>query len=111
MGNGRAARPGGRWQLWTVVLSGGVAFAASGLLAIADGLAGVMASWDTPAPGIVWIKAGIAGHCVLAAASIVVLGLGMRPASRHRGEAIAAWMIIGLGIGWFLLVGRLVSGG
>ena len=87
-----------------------LAVTVSGLLAIADGLAGVMASWDTPSPGIGWIKVGIIGHCVLAGGSVVLFGLGMRPASRHRAEAIAAWAIIPAGIGWFLLAGRLASG-
>jgi hypothetical protein len=105
-----AARPGKPWQLWTAAVPCGLAIVVCGLLAIADGLAGVMASWDTPSPGIGWVRVAVIGHCVLAVASGVLLGLALRRSSRHRGEAIAAWTIIIAGAGWFLLAGRLVSG-
>ena len=105
-----AAQPGQPWRLWTAVVPCGLAITVSALLAIADGLAGVMASWDTPSPGIGWIRVAIFGHCVLAAASVVLLGLAVRPSSRHRGEAIVAWTIIAAGVAWFLLAGRLASG-
>lgn len=85
-------------------------FAVSGLLVIADGLAGVMAVWDTPSPGIGWIRVAMAGHCLLAAASVALFVLGVRPSSRRRSEAIAAWLIIPVALGWFLLAGRLAAG-
>ena len=98
------------WPVWSVVLACALGFTVSGLLVIADGLAGVMAVWDTPSPGIGWIRVAMAGHCVLAAASVVLFGLGVRPSSRRRSEAIAAWLIIPVALGWFLLAGRLAAG-
>jgi len=84
-------------------------FVVSGVLVIADGLAGVMASWDTPSPGIGWIRVAMAGHCLLAAASAVLFGLCLRSPSRHRAEAIAAWLVIPVAVGWFVLAGRLAA--
>lgn len=110
MGTEPGARRGQPWRLRTALVPCGLAIAVSGLLVIADGLAGVMASWDTPSPGIGWIRIAIIGHCTLAAVSLVLLGLAVRPSSRHRGEAIAAWTIIVAGVAWFLLAGRLASG-
>ncbi len=104
-GEARKTRPA-----LSVVLACVLGFAVSGLLVIADGLAGVMASWDTPSPGIGWIRVAMVGHCLLAVASVVLFGLGTRPSSRHRGETIAAWLIIPVALGWFLLAGRLAAG-
>jgi hypothetical protein len=87
---------GGTWRPWTIVLAGAVAFAASVLLIVADGLGGVMA--------------GIIGHCLLAAGSVVLLAAGLKRAACRRAAAIAAWMIIPIGAAWFVLVGRLISG-
>ena len=36
------------WRRWTIWLPGALAVAWSFLLVIADGLSGVMRSWDTP---------------------------------------------------------------
>jgi hypothetical protein len=110
MGEKPAVHADRHWRLWTAALPCGLAVTVSGLLVIGDGLAGVMASWDTPSPGIGWIRVAIIGHCTLAAASLVLLGLAARPSSRHRGEAIAAWAIIVAAIAWFVLAGRLASG-
>ncbi len=110
MPNDPAAQTGRAWRLWTAAVPCGLAIVVSGLLAIADGLVGVMASWDTPSPGIGWVRVAIIGHCVLAVASVVLLGLALRRSSRHRGEAIAGWTVIVAGAAWFLLAGRLVSG-
>jgi hypothetical protein len=110
MRNKLPARPAVTWRRGTIWLPGTVAFAASGLLIVADGLAGVMGSWDTPAPGLRWIKVGVVGHCILAAASVVVLGAGVRRPSWRRGAAITEWMIVPVGFAWFLLTGRLASG-
>lgn len=105
-----AARPGHTWRPWTIWLPCTLAFTASGLLIVADWFAMVMGSWDTPAPGLRWIKAAIIGHCALAAASVVVLGAGMRRPGWRRAAAITAWMIIPAGVASFLLAGRLASG-
>ena len=74
-----------------------------GLLAVTD-LAGiVMGSWDTPAPGLGWLKAGAIGQLGLAAAAVVVLVVGAaRPSWRPRA-AVMAGAIIALEAGWFLL--------
>jgi len=103
-------QPGKPWRLWTALVACGLAVMVSGLLVIADGLAGVMASWNTPSPGIGWIHVAIVGHCLLAGAGAVLFGLALRSSSQHRGEAIAGWTIIAAGIAWFLLAGRLASG-
>jgi hypothetical protein len=100
---------GKKWPVLSVVLACAFSFIVSGLLVIADGLAGVMASWDTPSPGAGWIRVAMIGHCLLAAASVVLLGLGIRPSSRHRAEAIAASLIIPVALGWFFLAGRLAA--
>jgi hypothetical protein len=54
--------------------------------------------------------AGVAGHCALAAASVLVLVAGLSLPSRRRAAVITAWMIIPLGFGWALLTGHLISG-
>jgi hypothetical protein len=87
-----------------------LAFIWSVLLILADAIAGVMGSWDTPLPGLGWIKAGIIGNCVLAAASALLLVAGLRLPSRRWATAIAAWLIIPAGFGWFLLITHLLSG-
>ena len=106
----RDARPSGRWRPWTIWLPGTLALAWSGLLIIADGLAGVMGSWDTPPHGLYrWVRVGVIGHCVLVAASALVLAAGLRFPSQRRAAAVTAWIIIAVGFGWFLLTGRLAS--
>ena len=92
-------------------MPGVVALLASILLLVADGLAGVMASWDSPEPGRGWIKVAAIGHGVLAAVSVALLAAGIARASFRRTAAIAAWAIIPVGVGWFLLCGRLAAGG
>jgi hypothetical protein len=89
---------------------GALAFVWSLLLILADEIGGLMGSWDSPFRGLGWIKVGIVGHCVLAAASLAVFVTGLRLPSRRRAAVIAAWIIIPIGFGWLLLTGRLVSG-
>jgi hypothetical protein len=104
------ARPGGTWRPWTIWLPGALAVAWSVLLMIADGLSGVMGSWDIPPPGLMrWVRAGVIGHCLLMAVSVLVLGAGLRFPSQRRAAAVTAWVIIPVGFGWFLLTGRLSS--
>lgn len=105
-----AVQTGRTWRPWTVWLPGVLALAWSLLLIVADNLAGVMGSWDTPAPGLRWLWVGVIGHCALAAASVLVLVVGLSSPSRLRAAAITAWMIIPVGFGWALLTGHLISG-
>lgn len=87
-----------------------VAFVASGLLVVADGLASVMGSWDTPAPGLWWLKIAAIGHGVLAVSSVALLCAGISRASWRRAAAITAWTIVPVGVAGLLLAGRLASG-
>jgi hypothetical protein len=104
-----AEAPSGPPRPWTICLAGVVALAASVLLLVADGLAGVMASWDTPAPGRGWLVVAAVGHILLAGGSIILLAAGLgRPTSR-RAAVILAWAIVPVGAGWFLLFARLAS--
>lgn len=106
----RNTRPGRTWRPWTIWLPGSLAVAWSGLLIVADGLSGVMGSWDTPPPGLMrWVRAGVIGHCVLMAVSALVLTAGLRFPAQRRAAALTAWVIIPVGFGWFLLAGRLSS--
>ncbi len=106
----KAVLASGPWRPWTICVAGALALIASIVLLVGDGLAGVLASWDTPAPGSGWIEVAAAGHVVLLAASIVLLGAGLgRPAWR-RAATVAAWAIIPVGLGWFVLCARLASG-
>jgi hypothetical protein len=97
-----AAPPGRKWRPWTIWLPGALGVAISGLLILADGFAGVLASWGAIS-GLRWLTAGMIGHGVLAAASVLVLGAGLSYPSRRRAAAITAWAIILAGCGWFLL--------
>jgi hypothetical protein len=106
-----AETPGGLWRPWTIWVAGVAALAAALLLLVADGLAGVMASWDTPAPGRGWLAVAAAGHVALAGGSIVLLAAGLRRPTQRRAAVVLAWAIILVGVGWFLLCGRLASGG
>jgi hypothetical protein len=81
----------------------------SALLILADGATAVMASWDTPMPGARWVPVGLAGHCLLGAASVALLATGLSIPARRRAAAIAAWLIIPVGFGWLLFLGSLVS--
>ena len=106
----RTVQPGRTWRPWTIWLPGVLALVWSLLLIVADNLEGVMGSWDTPAPGLRWLWAGVAGHCALAVASVLALVAGLSFPSRRRAAVIAAWMIIPVGFGWTLLTGHLISG-
>jgi hypothetical protein len=86
-----------------------LAIAAAGLFALAD-LAGlVMGSWDTPGPGLGWLKAGAIGQFGLAVAAVAVLVAGAARPSRRRGAAVMAGAIIALEVGWFLLTRMLAA--
>ena len=86
-----------------------LALAWSGLLILADGAIGVMASWDTPMPGERWATVGLAGHCVLAVGCLFVLLAGLSAPRRRRAAALTAWLIIPVAFGWLVLTARLVG--
>ena len=101
-----AGRAHPAWATW---LPGTAAFAGAVLLAAAD-LAGlVMGSWDSPAPGLGWLKAGAIGQCGLAVAvAAVLVTAGVHPRWR-RAAAVSAWVLIALEAGWFLLTRLLLA--
>jgi hypothetical protein len=108
MNDGAASRPGRAHLPWAMWLACALAIAA-GLLALTD-LAGiVMGSWDTPGPGLGWLKAGAIGQFGLAVAAVAVLVAGAARPSRRRGAALMAGAIIALEVGWFLLTRMLAA--
>ena len=109
MSDGPASGPGRTHLPWAMWLACALGVAVAGLLALID-LAGlVMGSWDTPAPGLGWLKAGAIGQLGLAVAAVTVLVAGTaRPSWRRRG-AVLAGAIIALEAGWFLLTRMLVT--
>ena len=73
MSDSPASRPGRTPLPWAMWLACALAVAAAVLLALTD-LAGiVMGSWDTPALGLGWLKAGAIGQLGLAVATVAVL--------------------------------------
>jgi hypothetical protein len=98
------------WRPWTIVLPGVLALLWSALLILAAGATGIVASWDTPMPGARWVTAGLAGHCALGVASMSALAIGLSRPARRRVAVMAAWLIIPVGFGWLLLLGRLIGG-
>jgi hypothetical protein len=65
-----ASEAAGAWRPWSIWLPAALAFVWSGLLAVGDGYAAVMGSWDTPMPGLGWLGVGAAGQGVLAAVDV-----------------------------------------
>ena len=88
------------WAMW---LPCALAVAVAGLFAVVDLAGMVMGSWDTPAPGLRWLKAGAIGQLGLAVAAAAVLVAGAAHPSWRCGAAMTAWAIIALEVGWFLL--------
>jgi hypothetical protein len=103
------SRPGQAWRPWTVWLACGLAVVWSGMLVVADGFAAVMGSWDTRAPGLGWLGVGAAGQGVLAAGTVGVLVAGVTRPRWRRRAVIAAWTMIPVAFGWFVLTGQLAS--
>jgi hypothetical protein len=106
---GQAGRPR-RWRPWTIWLPGGLVLLGAAGLIFVDLVGLVMGSWDTPAPGLHWLKAGIAGQCVLGAAGGGALAAGLTGPDRRRACAVCAWLIVAAEIAWFVLTARLASG-
>lgn len=104
-----AGRSGWTHRPWAVWLPCALAVAAGGLFALVDLAGMVMGSWDTPAPGLGWLKAGAIGQAGLAIAAAAVLIAGVVHPSRRGGAAIAAGAIIALETGWFLLTRTLAA--
>jgi hypothetical protein len=103
MNDGPVSRPGRAHLPWAMWLACALAVAAAGLLALTD-LAGiVMGSWDTPGPGLGWLKAGAIDQLGLAVAAVAVLVAGSACPSRRRSAAVMAGTIVVLEVGWFLL--------
>jgi hypothetical protein len=103
----RADEQGRAWIIW---LPCGIAFGGAGLLALADGYAAVMGSWDTPSPGLGWLGAGAAGQGVLAAGTVAVLVTGLRRPRWRRAAAVGAWVIVAAEVGWFEVTAALAGG-
>ncbi len=80
-----------------------------GLFVVVDLGGLVMGSWDTPVAGLGWLKAGAIGQFGLVIVAAAVLIAGAARPSWRRGAAIAAYAIIALEIGWFLLTRMLVQ--
>ena len=109
MSDSPASRPGRTPLPWAMWLACALAVAAAVLLALTD-LAGiVMGSWDTPALGLGWLKAGAIGQLGLAVATVAVLVAGAAHPSWRRGAAVMAGAIIALEAGWFLLTRMLAA--
>ena len=109
MNDGPAGRPGRTHLPWSLWLACALAAAVAGLLALTD-LAGiVMGSWDTPAPGLGWLKAGAIGQLGLAVAAVAALVAGTARPRWRRRAAVMAGAIIALEAGWFLLTRMLAA--
>jgi hypothetical protein len=99
------------WHPWTIWLPCVLAFLWSGLLIFTEIVAGLVSNLDANAPPRQgWVYLGVAGHCVLAGASVLALVTGLKFPSWRRAAAIAAWMIIPVGLGWLVLIARLLGG-
>jgi len=99
------------WRPWTIWLPCVLAFFWSGFLIFLDvvfALASLLNDNAEPQTG--WVYPAVIGQCVLAGASVVALLVGLRSPSRRRTAAITAWMIIPVGLGWLVLIGRLLAG-
>jgi len=103
---GRSGWPQLAWAMWLPCV---FAVVVAGLFIVVD-LAGlIMGSWDTPVAGLGWLKAGATGQFGLAIVAAAALIAGVPRPGWHRGAAIAAYAIIALEIGWFLLTRMLVQ--
>jgi hypothetical protein len=94
-----------RWAIW---LPAALAITGAALFIVVD-LAGlIMGSWDTPAPGLGWLRAGVAGQGLLAAAAVATLITGLASARWRRSAVVTAWVIVAVGCAWFLVTTQLV---
>lgn len=92
-----------------VVLPAFLGLLLAGMFALVDAFGAVMASWDSPQPGLGWLSAGATGEGYLAAAAFVVLLVRAVLEGRRHGAAltapwnVVAWGIVVLEAGWFAL--------
>lgn len=99
------------WRPWTIWLPCVLAFIWSVFLIYIDFVAALASLLnDNAEPQTGWVYPAVIGQCVLAAASVFALRVGLKSPSRRRAAAITAWMIIPLGLGWLVLTARLLGG-
>lgn len=118
-GDSAAAKPPARsepakphrtpWRRWTIAVSAPIALLVSLLLLLGDLLASVLSNLGGPPPRATFIDTAVAGHVALALSSACFFGVGIANAARRRSAVLAEWAIIPIGIGWFLLWGRLAA--
>jgi hypothetical protein len=106
----KSERHGRPWRPWTVWLPAGLAILGAAALIFVDSVGLIMGSWDTPAPGLAWLKAGIAGQCALGVAATGLLVAGLSAPGRRRACAGSAWLVVAAEVAWFVVTARLVSG-
>jgi len=105
-----ATPPARQWHPWTIWLPCVLAFLWSGFLILADIVVALASNLsDTAPPRQGWVYPAIMGQCVLAGTSVLALVTGLRFPARRRAAAIAAWMIIPVGLGWLVLIPRLLG--
>jgi hypothetical protein len=105
--DGGTGRP---WRPWTIWLAAGLGVLAAAVLIFVDLVGLVMGSWDTPAPGLHWLKAGIGGQCGLLVTAAGLLAVGQSSPARRRGCVLAAVAVVAAEVGWFVLTARLAGG-
>lgn len=98
-----AARAGTGYPLWAFLLPCVLAIVVAGLLVVVDLVGMIMGSWDTPIPGLRWLKVGAIGQGVLVVAAAALLIVGLTHPRWRQGAALAGWGLIVLEAGWFLL--------
>jgi hypothetical protein len=94
-------------RLWAIWLPAALAIIGAVLFILVDEAGLIMGSWDTPAPGLGWLRAGVTGQVLLAAAALATLITGMTSARWRRSAVVTAWVIVAAGCGWFLLTTQL----
>ena len=102
--------PARNWHPRTIWVPCVLAFFWSGFLIFADIVVALASNMsDTAPPREGWVYPAIIGNCVLAGASVLALVTGLRFPARRRAAAITAWLIIPVGLGWLVLIPRLLG--
>ncbi|HEY6275416.1 MAG TPA: hypothetical protein VIX86_03720 [Streptosporangiaceae bacterium] len=105
-----APRPRPAPRPWAIWLPSALAIAGAGLFTGTDLIGLIMGSWDTPAPGLGWLRAGAAGQGVLAVAAVAAVITGASSPRWRRSAVIAAWVIFAAEGGWFVVTTGLTRG-